>query len=263
MPEYIEKVEIWSGDTDAWHPTYRQTTEYSATQLVSSIKFKLSHAISTFLGHSLSMTLFLTLTIFVAAMMNFGLLWSKDPWSIIEIISYYIGKSKRISLCLFLSFQIVPFINFVFEEKNHLNSHKKSWEREFLGGNLNCKCVAPSKTKLFSAVRSQTTGHLYHWCLAANLRIGFYNGEMVFNRLLGIGWSDLDDFFGRPMKFWLRWNSEKISPLAKNMTSVAKKNAKISSLAICVKRRIKSPGKIFQAQKQIAKIFFPIGATRV
>ena len=35
-------------------------------------------------------------------------------------------------------------------------------------------------------------------CLAAHLRIGIYNGEMVFNRLLGNGWSDLDDFFGRP-----------------------------------------------------------------
>ena len=36
----LEKVEIWSGVTDA-----SQTTEYRATQLVSSIKFKLSHAI--------------------------------------------------------------------------------------------------------------------------------------------------------------------------------------------------------------------------
>ena len=40
----LEKVEIWSGDTDA-SQTDRQTTEYSATQLVYSIKFKLSHAI--------------------------------------------------------------------------------------------------------------------------------------------------------------------------------------------------------------------------
>ena len=40
----LEKVEIWSGVTDA-----SQTTEYRATQLVSSIKHKLSHAISTFL----------------------------------------------------------------------------------------------------------------------------------------------------------------------------------------------------------------------
>ena len=29
----------------------------------------------------------------------------------------------------------------------------------------------------------------------ANLRISIFNGEMVFNRLLGNGWSDLDDFF--------------------------------------------------------------------
>ena len=39
----LEKVDIWTGDTDASH-THSQTTEYSATQLVSSIKFKLSHA---------------------------------------------------------------------------------------------------------------------------------------------------------------------------------------------------------------------------
>merc|ERR1711994_998648 len=42
----LEKVEIWSGDTDA-SQTDRQTTEYSATQLVSSIKHKLSHANSS------------------------------------------------------------------------------------------------------------------------------------------------------------------------------------------------------------------------
>ena len=40
----LEKVEIWSGDTDAWHTDW-QTSEYRATQLVSSIKHKLSHAI--------------------------------------------------------------------------------------------------------------------------------------------------------------------------------------------------------------------------
>ena len=38
----LGKVEIWSGDTDAWH-THSQT-EKKATQLVSSIKHKLSHA---------------------------------------------------------------------------------------------------------------------------------------------------------------------------------------------------------------------------
>ena len=37
-------------------------------------------------------------------------------------------------------------------------------------------------------------GFVRHWCLAVNLRIGIYNGEMVFNRLFGNGWSDLDDF---------------------------------------------------------------------
>ena len=42
----LEKVEIWSGDTDA-SQTDRQTTEYRATQLLSSIQFKLSHAIQT------------------------------------------------------------------------------------------------------------------------------------------------------------------------------------------------------------------------
>ena len=40
----LEKVEIWSGVTDASH-THSQT-EYRATQLVSSIKHKLSHAIA-------------------------------------------------------------------------------------------------------------------------------------------------------------------------------------------------------------------------
>ena len=45
MPLYIEKIEIWSGDTDPWH-THSQTIEYRATQLVESIKFNLSHAIN-------------------------------------------------------------------------------------------------------------------------------------------------------------------------------------------------------------------------
>ena len=40
----LEKVEIWSGVTNTSHTDW-QTTEYSATQLVSSIKHKLSHAI--------------------------------------------------------------------------------------------------------------------------------------------------------------------------------------------------------------------------
>ena len=39
----LEKVEIWSGVTDAWHT--HSHTEDSATQLLSSIKHKLSHAI--------------------------------------------------------------------------------------------------------------------------------------------------------------------------------------------------------------------------
>ena len=43
MPVYIEKVEIWLEVTYASQKD-RQTTEYSATQLVSNIKFKLSHA---------------------------------------------------------------------------------------------------------------------------------------------------------------------------------------------------------------------------
>ena len=43
----LEKVEIWSGDTDAWH-THSQR-ENRATQLVSSIKHKLSHAESLIL----------------------------------------------------------------------------------------------------------------------------------------------------------------------------------------------------------------------
>ena len=40
-------MEIWSGVTDA-----SQTTEYRATQLLSSIQFKLSHAISIYLKFS-------------------------------------------------------------------------------------------------------------------------------------------------------------------------------------------------------------------
>ena len=40
----LEKVEIWSGVTDASH-TDRQTTEDRSTQLLYSIQFKLSHAI--------------------------------------------------------------------------------------------------------------------------------------------------------------------------------------------------------------------------
>ena len=40
----LKKGEIWSGITDA-SQTDRQTKEYRATQLVKSIKFKLSYAI--------------------------------------------------------------------------------------------------------------------------------------------------------------------------------------------------------------------------
>ena len=43
MPVYIGKGGDWSGVTAA-SLTDRQTTEYSATQLVYSIKFMLSHA---------------------------------------------------------------------------------------------------------------------------------------------------------------------------------------------------------------------------
>ena len=28
-------------------------------------------------------------------------------------------------------------------------------------------------------------GATQHWCLAANLRFGIYNGEMIFDKLLG------------------------------------------------------------------------------
>ena len=51
MPVYIEKVEIWPGVTDA-SQTHRQTTEYSATQLVLCLKFNLSHAKRTLFFHS-------------------------------------------------------------------------------------------------------------------------------------------------------------------------------------------------------------------
>ena len=43
MPVYIEKVEIWSGVTDP-SQTQKQTTKYSATQLVFSLKFKLTQS---------------------------------------------------------------------------------------------------------------------------------------------------------------------------------------------------------------------------
>ena len=52
------------------------------------------------------------------------------------------------------------------------------------------------------------TNFIFYVWSERNLRIGIYNGEMVFNRLLGNGWSNLDDFFGRsheiliPMKWW-------------------------------------------------------------
>ena len=50
MPVFIGK----SGDLVGcyWCLTHRQTTEYSATQLVESIKFKLSHAISALVTQS-------------------------------------------------------------------------------------------------------------------------------------------------------------------------------------------------------------------
>ena len=34
--------------------------------------------------------------------------------------------------------------------------------------------------------------------LITNLRIGIFNEEMLFNRLLGNGWPDLDDFSADP-----------------------------------------------------------------
>ena len=40
----LKKVEIWSGVTDPLQ-THAQARVYKATQLVSSLKFKLSHAI--------------------------------------------------------------------------------------------------------------------------------------------------------------------------------------------------------------------------
>ena len=43
----LNRLRFGRVDTDAWHLTHRQTTEYRATQLVYNIKFKLSHAISS------------------------------------------------------------------------------------------------------------------------------------------------------------------------------------------------------------------------
>ena len=53
MPVYIEKAEIWLGVTDPCQK-HTQTTEYCATQLVLSLKFKLSHAIHIFILSSTS-----------------------------------------------------------------------------------------------------------------------------------------------------------------------------------------------------------------
>ena len=53
-----------------------------------------------------------------------------------------------------------------------------------------------------------------HTCLAANLRIGIYKGKWFLTDN-SVSWSDLDDFFWQtPIKFQVRWNGEKISPLA-------------------------------------------------
>ena len=54
----------------------------------------------------------------------------------------------------------------------------------------------PRKVLIFLSLDLQLDSS--HWCLVSNLKIGIYNGEMFFNRLLGNGWSDLDDFFCRP-----------------------------------------------------------------
>ena len=50
-----------------------------------------------------------------------------------------------------------------------------------------------------------------HWWCATNLRTAIFNREMVFNRLLGNGWSDLDDFYGRPL-----WNFDSAEMLEKS-----------------------------------------------
>ena len=61
---------------------------------------------------------------------------------------------------------------------------------------------------------------MHHWCLAVKLRIGNYNGEMVFNRLLGNGWLDLDDLFGKPQ--W-NFNSNKMVKNQPSSTSARPK----------------------------------------
>ena len=80
-----------------------------------------------------------------------------------------------------------------FQSYDYRSSWQSSWEQE-LHRWARCSCR-------FTAV--------VHWCLAANLRICIYNWEIVFNILLGKGWSDLDDFFSAdpheisiPMKWW-------------------------------------------------------------
>ena len=52
-----------------------------------------------------------------------------------------------------------------------------------------------------------------HWWCATNLRTAIFNRKMVFNRLLGNGWSDLGDFYGRPL-----WNFDSAEMLEKSAT---------------------------------------------
>ena len=59
------------------------------------------------------------------------------------------------------------------------------------------------------------TNFIFYVWSERNLRIGIYNREMVFNRLLGNGWPDLyDSFWHTSVKFRFWWNAKKISPLA-------------------------------------------------
>ena len=60
----------------------------------------------------------------------------------------------------------------------------------------NCLLLLPG-AQIFKEKNPKIYSHIFP-SLTANLRIGIYNGEMVFNGLIGNGWWELDDLFGRP-----------------------------------------------------------------
>ena len=96
----LEKVEIWSGVTDARH-THSQTTEYRATQLLYSIQFKLIHAIKNriFIMHSRIRILHLMF------MFSHPLKPTED-WTF--SILYFVSEHRKIISMISCPFQNLP-----------------------------------------------------------------------------------------------------------------------------------------------------------